>query len=83
MGDLKDPRLMYLKAALFALIGALCVAGLLAENFNLRTAFLLALAIWSFCRLYYFAFYVIEHYIDSDYKFAGLLSLLSYWWRRR
>ena len=39
---------------------------------------LLAIAIWSFARAYYFAFYVIEHYIDGEYKFAGLWSFWMY-----
>ena len=43
-----------------------------------RTAVLLAVAVWSFARAYYFAFYVIEHYIDPSYRFAGLVSLLRY-----
>lgn len=83
MGDLKDPKWMYLKAVLFAVIGVGSVAGLLLENLKWQTALLLGLAIWSFCRLYYFAFYVIEHYIDSDYKFAGLSSFVLYLWRRK
>lgn len=33
---------------------------------------LLALAVWGFCRAYDFAFYVIEHYIDPGYRYAGL-----------
>jgi hypothetical protein len=36
------------------------------------------LAIWAFCRAYYFAFYVIENYIDPKFRFAGLLSVLGY-----
>jgi hypothetical protein len=32
------------------------------------------IAIWAFCRAYYFAFYVIGRYIDPTYKFAGLYS---------
>ncbi len=83
MGDLKEPKWMYLKAVLFALIGVMCVGGILVGNPKWQTALLLALAIWSFCRLYYFAFYVIEHYIDAEYKFAGLSSFLVYLWRRR
>jgi hypothetical protein len=50
---------------------------------TLRTAALLAIAIWSFCRLYYFAFYVIEKYVDSSYRFAGLGSFVLYLLRRR
>lgn len=78
MGDLTDPRLMYLKAFLFLVIGLLCIAGILAEAFSLRIALLLALCIWSFCRLYYFAFYVIERYIDPGYKFAGIVPAIRY-----
>jgi len=77
-GDLQDHRLMYLKAFLFAIIGLLCVAGIFVTSPTLQTALLLALGIWSFCRLYYFAFYVIEKYIDPTYRFAGLSSLLIY-----
>jgi hypothetical protein len=83
MGDLKDPRLMYLKAILFLIAGIVAGGVLLFENWSWRNAFLLAIAIWSFCRLYYFVFYVIEKYIDSNYKFAGLGSVLVYWWRKK
>jgi hypothetical protein len=34
--------------------------------------------VWSFCRFYYFAFYVIEHYVDPSYRFSGLLSFALY-----
>jgi hypothetical protein len=68
------PRLIYLKAALFLLIGALASTLLLLQLPTLRTAALLALAIWSFSRLYYFCFYVIEKCIDPTFEFAGLTS---------
>ena len=58
--DLTDARWMYLKAALFLIAGVISASALLLEDFRGRTAFLLFVAIWSFCRLYYFAFYVIE-----------------------
>lgn len=83
MGDLKDPRLMYLKAALFLVAGCASLAGILVELPSLRIAFLLGIGVWSFCRLYYFAFYVIEHYIDPSYKFAGLGSFVLYLLKRR
>lgn len=81
--DLKSAKLIYLKATLFLLAGTAASAGILVETPNLRTAFLLAIAIWSFCRLYYFAFYVIEKYIDPSYRFAGLFSVLSYLLKQR
>lgn len=71
-----SPRSIYLKAALFALILFLSAALLLLPSPTLgdfaRTAALLSLALWSACRLYYFAFYVIEKYIDPTYRYAGL-----------
>lgn len=82
MRDLTDPRLMYLKAALFLVAGSAACAGLMAQNPSLRTGFLLAVAVWSFCRLYYFAFYVIEKYIDPSFRFAGLSSFVGYVLRR-
>ena len=83
MGDLKDPRLIYLKAGLFLVAGSASVTGILVEFPSWRLAALLAIALWSFCRLYYFAFYVIEHYIDPGFKFAGLGSFLRYLLRRK
>ena len=74
---------MYLKATLFVVIGTLAVTLLLVRYPDWYVAALLVLAIWAFCRAYYFAFYVIEHYIDNDYKFAGLIGFLRYLWRRR
>ena len=48
----------------------------------MKVAVLLAIAIWSFCRFYYFAFYVIEHYVDPQFRFAGLGSFVRYLWKR-
>jgi hypothetical protein len=36
------------------------------------------LAIWAFCRAYYFAFYVLEKYVDPQYRFAGLWSVFRH-----
>jgi hypothetical protein len=83
MADIHSPRLLYLKGGLFFALGALASGILLAENLNWRFAGLLALAIWAFARAYYFAFYVIEHYIDSEFKFSGLWAFAKYAARRR
>lgn len=78
MTDLTNPKLIYAKGLLF-LLGGLAAAGLLlAERPTLRVAFLLAVAVWCFCRAYYFAFYVIQHYVDPAYRFAGLGSFARY-----
>jgi hypothetical protein len=83
MADIQSPRWLYIKGALLLALGILASSLLLLENPSLRTAALLALAIWAFARAYYFAFYVIEHYVDGRYKFAGLLSFFRYLARHR
>ena len=82
MSDIRSPRLLYLKGALFVLLGLLASGLLIAERPTLRTVLLLAVAVWSFARAYYFAFYVIEHYVDPSYRFAGLGDFVKYLWRR-
>ena len=83
MDDLKSKTAIYLKAILFLVIGVTAFVLLLAQNYNVQTALLLALVIWSFCRAYYFAFYVIEHYVDPGFRFAGLFAFAKYLIKRR
>ena len=83
MGDLKNSRLIYAKGILFLFGGIVAAILLIAEMPKIKIALLLAIAIWCFCRFYYFAFYVIEHYVDGEYRYAGLLSLLCYALNRR
>lgn len=77
-GDLQNLQLIYLKGAIFLLIGLVSAALLVLENPSFRFAALLAITIWGFCRCYYFAFYVIEHYVDPSFRFAGLLDFARY-----
>lgn len=83
MADLKSPTLIYLKGFLFLLLGLFSAGWLLVQVGNWQVAALLAIAIWAFCRAYYFVFYVIEHYVDPQYKFAGLGSFVVYLWAKR
>jgi hypothetical protein len=82
MKDLTSSGAIKLKGALFALLAVTSAILLLLDHPTLKTAALLCLTIWSFCRLYYFAFYVIERYMDSNYRFSGLLSFLAYLFRK-
>ncbi|BDI32550.1 hypothetical protein CCAX7_46010 [Capsulimonas corticalis] len=82
-GDLKHPGWMYLKAVLFLIAGVATTAAIFAQIPTLQNAFLLAIGIWSFCRLYYFCFYVIEKYIDPSFRFAGLWSVVVYFTKRK
>jgi hypothetical protein len=83
MGDIKDRRLLYLKGGLFVLLGLLASALILLESPSWKVALLLAVAVWAFARAYYFAFYVVQHYADDQYKYAGLLSFIRYILKRR
>jgi hypothetical protein len=83
MRDITSPTWLYIKGALFLLTGLLASFLLLVESPTIQTAILLGIAVWSFCRLYYFAFYVIEHYIDPGYRFAGLTDFARYLVRQR
>jgi hypothetical protein len=83
MQDLKSPKTMWLKGALFLAIGIISAGLLFSEMPTFRVALLLALAIWAFCRAYYFAFYVIQHYVDPGYRFSGLWSFVAYLIRNR
>ena len=83
MRDLQSTRLMWLKAGLFLLLGGASVVLVWLEAATLKTALLLALAVWSFCRAYYFAFYVLERYVDPSFKFSGLGAFVAYLVRRR
>lgn len=83
MGDLKSSRLIWLKGWLFLGIGVIAAAMLLLQSPTLQTAVLIALTVWAFCRCYYFAFYVIEHYVDGEYRFAGLIDFAKYAVRKR
>jgi len=83
MKDLSNPFWIKLKGILFLIVGIITALLLFLDNPKWQTAGLLALAIWSFCRFYYFAFYVIERYVDSSYKFSGLFSFAKYLFRRK
>ena len=83
MKDLTSPTWIKAKGILFLLVGLAASALLVIEHPTWKIALLLALSIWCFCRFYYFAFYVIEKYVDSGFKFAGLWSFARYMMKRQ
>jgi hypothetical protein len=83
MKDLTSSFWIKTKGILFLLIGCCAAALLYLENPTWKVAALLAVTIWCFCRFYYFAFYVIEKYVDAKYKFSGLISFFRYLLSRR
>jgi len=76
--DISSLRLLAVKGVLFVILGILCTGIVAAAVFGLLEWWLgLAahfVAIWAFCRGYYFAFYVITAYADPSFRHAGLWS---------
>lgn len=83
MSDLKSPTWIYVKGGLFLAILITSLSLILLEHFNWKMALLLALVIWSSARLYYFMFYVIEKYVDPQFKFAGIIAFVLYLFGQR
>jgi hypothetical protein len=74
MKNITDARWIKIKGVLFLFLGFLAAGLLLLEHPDLKVALLLAIAVWSFCRFYYFAFYVMQNYVDPGFRFSGLWS---------
>lgn len=83
MKDLTSATWIKVKGIMFLLLGIAAAVLLVVESQSWKVALLLALAIWCFCRFYYFAFYVIEKYVDPGYKFSGLWSFACYLFQKR
>jgi hypothetical protein len=83
MPDITNPKLIFAKGFLFLFAGLMAATIILMEHPTLRMALLLAIAVWCIARFYYFAFYVIEHYVDSEYRYAGLWLFVQYAMRKR
>lgn len=82
MADLKSRQLIYLKGFLFLMILLFAAGLILFETRSWQIAALLLLIVWYSARLYYFMFYVIEKYVDPEYRFAGIGSFLQYLLRK-
>jgi len=77
-GDLKHPWLIHAKGLLFIIIGVISAGLLFIQVPTLRTAVLLCLTIWAFCRFYYYLFYVLDRYLGREKRFAGVIDAIQY-----
>ena len=82
LGDIKSARLIHLKGWLFLLLCIIAVLGLLLPAFSWSNLALITIAIWASCRWYYYLFYVIENYVDSEFRFASVSDAIRYLLRR-
>lgn len=76
--DLQNPRLIKLKAVLFLLLAIISSFLLILRTPEFTSVLLLGIALWAACRCYYFAFYVLHHYVDPRFRYSGIWSIIRY-----
>jgi hypothetical protein len=76
MADLQNRKWIVAKGLMFLGIGLLAGLYIVLLTRSALVALLLGLCIWSFCRFYYFLFYVLEKYVGVAGRYAGLWDLL-------
>ena len=76
--DIKTPWLLHAKGALFVLLGTLAAVLLFAEAPTIKTAVLISITVWAFCRFYYYLFYVIDRHLGRDKRFSGVFDVLQF-----
>ena len=73
---------MFVKAGLFVLLGGLAATCLLLQHPAWTTATCIAALTWAAARAYFFAFHVVQHWIDPEFRCRGLVHFFSWCWRR-
>lgn len=76
--DLTSPRAIHAKGLLFIVLGLLSATLLLVQLPTLKTAALLGVTVWAFCRFYYYLFYVLDCYLGREKRFAGVFDALRF-----
>lgn len=76
--DIRSKSLLHAKGLLFLFLGITAGACLLLDRPDFKTFALLGIAIWAFCRFYYYLFYVLEKYAGRERKYAGLWDAAKY-----
>ena len=77
MRDLTSKGLIVAKGLVFLALAGVTATLLLLETPSLRVAALIVVLVWASCRFYYFLFYVLQHYVDPNLRYAGLRALLG------
>lgn len=83
LGDIKSARLIHFKGWLFLILCLIALAGVLIPAFSWQNVMLLTIATWAACRWYYYLFYVIEHYVDPEFKYSSVTDAIRYLLKRR
>lgn len=78
VNDIKRRWLIHAKGLLFVALGALSAMLLFLQLPTFKTAALLCVTVWAFCRFYYYLFYVLERYLGREKRFTGVLDVLRF-----
>ena len=78
MSDIKSPWLIHAKGALFVILGTLSATLIFLQLPTIKTAALLGVTVWAFCRFYYYLFYVLDRYLGREKRFAGVIDALRF-----
>jgi len=73
--DIKSPLLLWMKAGLFGLLCIMSAVMIVVSDDRWHKTGVLVICVWSACRLYYFFFYVLDHYVGGD-KNASLFVMI-------
>jgi hypothetical protein len=76
--DITSKWLLHAKGFLFLLLGLIAAGLIYMISRDFRIVILLVIAIWGFCRFYYYLFYVLEKYIGREQKYAGVFDALKF-----
>jgi len=76
--DITSKRGLHFKGLLFLILGCFAATMLICNAFSISNLALLLIVIWSFCRFYYFLFYVLENYAGRQRRYAGVVDALRY-----
>ena len=83
MKELQSRYWIILKGVLFLWLGFAAGVLLFLQQPTWKVALLLMVAIWAFCRFYYFVFYVAERWLDPGFQYHGMVSAFRHLIRRR
>ena len=78
MRDIQNAGLIHTKGVLFVVLGVLSSTLLIAQLPTLKTAALLGVTVWAFCRFYFYLFYVLENCLGREKRFAGVVDALRF-----
>lgn len=81
--DLKSPLALRVKGWLFLMLGIAAAGLLLVEDFSWSRLGLMVIAVWGFCRFYYFLFHVLQGYAGRERPYTGLLDAMGWALRGR